>query len=86
MADQGDGGTSEFETVSDPVQAQAATPPAIMPYDGDAPSDRLRPKWLVLAIVAAVATVVVAGLVGWPMLENHRYNSATVWKKCSCCF
>ena len=52
-----------------------------MPYDGDAPSDRLRPKWLVLAIVAAVATVVVAGLVGWPMLENHRYNSATVWKK-----
>ena len=51
-----------------------------MPYDGDAPSDRLRPKWLVLAIVAAVATVVVAGLVGWPMLENHRYNSATVWK------
>ena len=64
IADQEDGGTSGFETVSDPVEAQAATPPAIMPDDGDAPSDRLRPKWLVLAIVATVAAVVVVGLVG----------------------
>ena len=77
MADHDDEGTMDLQSVSDPVEVEASTPPAIMPEDGGAPSGKPRPKWLVPVIVAVVAVVVVvAGLVGWRLVENRRHDAA----------
>ena len=64
MADQGDEEAEGLENVSDPVESETASPPAIMPDNEDVPSDRRRPKWLVPVIVTVAAVVlVVAGIV-----------------------
>ena len=77
MADHDDEGAAGLESVSDPVGVEASTPPAIVPEDGGAPSGKPRPKWLVPVIVAVVAVlVVVAGLVGWRVVENRRHDEA----------
>ena len=65
MADQEDEEAEGLENVSDPVESATASPLATMQDNGDVPSDRRRPKWLVPVIVAVAAVVlVVAGLVG----------------------
>lgn len=65
MANQGDEEAEGLENMSDPVESETASPPSIMPDNGDAPSGRRRPKWLVPVIVAVAAVVlIVAGLVG----------------------
>ena len=52
-------------------------PPVVVPGDGDAASGKRRPKWLVPVIVAVVAVmVVVAGLLGWRVVESRRHESA----------
>ena len=77
MADHDDEGTMDLQSVSDPVEVEVSTPPAIMPQDGGEPSGKPRPKWLVPAVVAmVVAVVVVAALVGWRVVENRRHDAA----------
>ena len=52
-------------------------PPAVVPVGGDAASAGRRPRWLVPVIVAVVSViVVVAGLVGWRVVENRRHDAA----------
>ena len=77
MADHDDEGTMDLESVSDPVEGEDPAPPAIMPEDGGDPPGKPRPRWLVPAVVAVVvAVVVVAGLVGWRVVENRRHDAA----------
>ena len=77
MADHDDEGTMDLQSVSDPVEVEVSTPPAIMPQDGGEPSGKPRPKWLVPAVVAVVvAVVVVAALVGWRVVESRRHGAA----------
>ncbi len=77
MTDQEVGGNKGLESVSNPVEDEATTLPAIVPEDGEAPSSRPRPKWLVPVIVAVIVVmVVVAGLVGWSLAENRRHDAA----------
>ena len=78
MADQDDEGAAGLESVSDPVGGEAATLPAIVPDDGEAPSGGRRPRWLVPVVVAVVVAVVVvvAGLVGWRVVESRRHDAA----------
>ena len=77
MADQGDEEAEGLENVSDPVESETASPPAIMPDNEDVPSDRRRPKWLVPVIVAVAAVVlIVAGLVGWRVVESRQHDAA----------
>ena len=52
-------------------------PPVVVPEDGDAASGKRHPKWLVPVIVAVVAVVVVvAGFLGWRVVESRRHESA----------
>ena len=52
-------------------------PPVVVPGDGDAASRKRHPKWLVPVIVAVVVVmVVVAGLLGWRVVESRRHESA----------
>ena len=52
-------------------------PPVVVPGDGDAASGKRRPKWLVPVIVAVAAVVlVVAGLVGWHVVETRQHDAA----------
>ena len=52
-------------------------PPVVVPGDGDAASGKRHPKWLVPVIVAVVAVVVVvAGFLGWRVVESRRHESA----------
>ncbi len=76
MADQDDEGAAGLGSVSAPVGGEAATLPAIVPEGGGAPSGGRRPRWLVPVVVAVVAVVVVAGLVGWRVLESRRHDAA----------
>ena len=76
MADQGDEEAEGLENVSDPVESETASPPAIMPDNGDVLSDRRRPKWLVPVIIAVIAVMVVAGLVGWHVVESRQHDAA----------
>ena len=78
MADHDGEGAAGLESVSDPVGGEVSAPPAIMPEDGNAPSGKPRPKWLVPVVVAVlvVVVVVVAGLVGWRVVENRRHGAA----------
>ena len=75
MADQDDEGTMDLESVSGPVGGEASAPAAIVPEDGGDPPGKPRPRWLVLVVVAVVA-VVVAGFVGWRVMENRRHGAA----------
>ena len=76
MADHDDEGMA-LQSVSDPVGGGDPAPPAIVPENGGDPAGRTRPKRLVpvIAVVAAVV-VVVAGLVGWHVVESRRHDSA----------
>ena len=52
-------------------------PPVVVPGDGDAASGKRHPKWLVPVIVAVAAVVlVVAGLVGWHVVETRQHDAA----------
>ena len=52
-------------------------PPVVVPGDGDAASGKRHPKWLVPVIVAVAAMVlVVAGLVGWHVVETRQHDAA----------
>ncbi|MBH9981078.1 MULTISPECIES: hypothetical protein [Bifidobacterium] len=76
MADHDDEGMA-LQSVSDPVEDGDPAPPAIVPENGGDPSGRPRPKRLVPVIVAVAAVVVVvAGLVGWHVVESRRHDSA----------
>ena len=81
MADHDDEGAAGLESVSDPVGGEVSAPAAIVPEGGGAPSNGRRPKWLVPLVVAVgvavgVAVVVVAGLVGWRVVESRRHGAA----------
>ena len=77
MADQDDEGAAGLESVSDPVVSEVSAPPAIVPEGGGAPSNGRRPRWLVPVVVAVVvAVVVVAGFVGWRVVESRRHDAA----------
>ena len=77
MTDQGNEGAESLESVSDLVEDEVVTPPAIVPECGGAPSNKSRARWLVPLVVAVVAVVVVvAGLVGWRVVENRRHDAA----------
>ncbi len=76
MADQDDEGAAGLESVSGPVGGEVSAPAAIVPDDGEAPSGGQHPRWLVPVVVAVVAVVVVAGLVGWRVVENRRHDAA----------
>ena len=78
MADHEDEGIMDLQSVSDPVGGEDQIPPAIVPEDGEDPSDgKQRPKWLVPVIAAVVVVVVaVAGLVGWRVFESRRHDAA----------
>ena len=76
MADHDDEGMA-LQSVSDPVEDGDPAPPAIVPENGGDPSGRPRPKRLVPVIAAVAAVVVVvAGLVGWHVVESRRHVSA----------
>ena len=74
MADQDDEGAAGLGSVSAPIGGEAATLPTIVPEGGGAPSGGRRPRWMVPVVVAVV--VVVAGLVGWRVVENRRHGAA----------
>ena len=77
MADQDGEGAAGLESVSDPVVSEVSAPPAIVPEGGGAPSNGRRPRWLVPVVVAVVvAVVVVAGFVGWRVVESRRHDAA----------
>nr|WP_232342955.1 hypothetical protein [Bifidobacterium choladohabitans] len=59
-----------------PVGGEVSAPAAIVPEDGGDPSNGRRPKWLVPLVVAVVVVVVVAGLVGWRVVESRRHDAA----------
>ena len=67
---------SEVEEAGEEAGLEQA-PPVVVPGDGDAASGKRHPKWLVPVIVAVVAVmVVVAGLLGWRVVESRRHESA----------
>ena len=77
MADHDGEGAAGLESVSDPVGGEVSAPAAIMPEDGGDPPGKPRPRWLLPVVVAVVvAVVVVAGLVGWRVVENRRHDAA----------
>ena len=76
MADRDGEGTAGLESVSDPVGGEVSAPAAIVPEGGGAPSNGRRPKWLVPLVVAVVVVIVVAGLVGWRVVESRRHDAA----------
>ena len=77
MVDHGDEGTTNLRGVSDTIEGESSTPPRIVSEDGGAPSDRPHPRWLVpVVVIVIVAVVVIAGLVGWRVVENRRHDSA----------
>ena len=77
MVDHGDEGTTNLRGVSDTIEGDSSTPPRIVSEDGGAPSDRPHPRWLVpVIVIVIVAVVVIAGLVGWRVVENRRHDSA----------
>ena len=76
MADHDGEGAAGLESVSDPVGGEVSAPVAIVPEGGGAPSNGRRPRWLVPLVVAVVVVVVVAGLVGWRVVESRRYDAA----------
>ena len=74
MADQGEDGNTGLQNVSNPVEDETSALPAIVPEDGgDSSGERHHPKWIVPLIVTVV---VVAGLVGWRVLESRRHDAA----------
>ena len=77
MADHDGEGAEDLENVSDPVGGEVSAPVAIVPEGGGAPSGGRRPRWLVpLVVTVVVVAVVVAGLVGWRVVENRRHDAA----------
>ena len=76
MADQDDEGAAGLESMPAPVGGEASAPAAIVPEDGGAPSGGRHPRWLVPVVVAVVAVVVVAGFVGWRVVESRRHDAA----------
>ena len=67
---------SEVEEAGEGAGLEQA-PPMVVPGDGDAASGKRHPKWLVPVIVAVVAVVVVvAGFLGWRVVESRRHESA----------
>ena len=76
MADQDDEGTLDLESMSAPVEGADPAPAAIAPEDGGDHSGKPRPRWLVPVVVTLVVVVVVAGLVGWRVVENRRHDAA----------
>ena len=61
----------------DEAGKEAGLEQAVVPGDGDAASGKRHPKWLVPVIVAVVAVmVVVAGLLGWRVVESRRHDAA----------
>ena len=75
MADQDDEGAAGLESMPAPVGGEASAPAAIVPEDGGAPSGGRHPRWLV-PVVVAVVVVVVAGFMGWRVVENRRHDAA----------
>ena len=77
MADHDGEGAEDLENVSDPVGGEVSAPVAIVPEGGGAPSGGRRPRWLVpLVVTVVVVAVVVAGLVGWRVVESRRHDAA----------
>ena len=76
MADQDDEGAAGLESVSDPVVSEVSAPAAIVPEGGGDPPGKPRPRWLMPLVVAVVVVVVVAGLVGWRVVDNRRHDAA----------
>lgn len=77
MVDHGDEGTTNLRGVSDTIEGDSSTPTRIVSEDGGAPSDRPHPRWLVpVIVIVIVAVVVIAGLVGWRVVENRRHDAA----------
>ena len=67
---------SEIEQAGEEAGLEQA-PLVVVPGDGDAASGKHHPKWLVPVIVAVVAVVVVvAGFLGWRVVESRRHESA----------
>ena len=67
---------SEIEEAGEEAGLEQA-PLVVVPGDGDAASGKHHPKWLVPVIVAVVAVVVVvAGFLGWRVVESRRHESA----------
>ena len=59
------------------IEEAEQAPLVVVPGDGDAASGKHHPKWLVPVIVAVVAVVVVvAGFLGWRVVESRRHESA----------
>ena len=78
MAYQGEDGNTGLQSVSDPVEDETSSLPAIVPEDGGEPSGGgHHTKWMVpLIVTVVVAVVVVAGLVGWRVFESRRHDAA----------
>ena len=76
MADHDGERAAGLESMSDPVGGEVSAPAAIVPEGGGDQSGRRHPKWLVPVVVAVVVMVVVAGLVGWRVVENRRHDAA----------
>ena len=78
MTDQGEDGSTGLRNMSNPVEDETSALPAIVPKDGgDSSGERHHPKWMVpLIVTVVVAVVVVAGLVGWRVLESRRHDAA----------
>ena len=67
---------SEVEEAGEEAGLEQA-PPVVVPVDGDAASGKRHSKWPVPVIVAVVAVVVVvAGFLGWRVVESRRHESA----------
>ena len=67
---------SEIEEAGEEAGLEQA-PLVVVPGDGDAASGKRHPNWLVPVIVAVVAVVVVvAGFLGWRVVESRRHESA----------
>ena len=76
MADQDDEGAAGLESMPAPVGGEVSAPAAIVPEDGGDPPGKPRPRWLMPLVVAVVVVVVVAGLVGWRVVESRRHDAA----------
>ena len=76
MADHDGEGAAGLESVSDPVVSEVSAPAAIVPEGGGDPPGKPRPRWLMPLVVAVVVVVVVAGLVGWRVVDNRRHDAA----------
>ena len=74
----GEDGNTGLQNVSNPVEDETSVLPAIVPEDGgDSSGERHHSKWMVpLIVTVVVAVVVVAGLVGWRVLESRRHDAA----------